>query len=166
MSRRTNTASDGFTLLELVVALGIFGSIGIVIVGTLYTVLVIRSKQQSIETSSHAARAVLTTVTNAILVAKHVSVPSSDTVRITGEQCRTIRKNGSNLEQAVDISPTCTPPTSGFVVFTPDGVSVTAFAVVMTGSDAVQISFSGTYIDAFGSHDFNYQTSATPRVTL
>lgn len=167
MLQHTKLRSDGFTLIELLVALAVFGGISIAIVGSLYTILITRSKQLSIETSASMSRAVLTTITNGIVGARQVAIPSPDTIEMTGSPCRTIRKNGSIIEQAIDDTASCVPPGSGFAQFTPDGITVTSFTAMLdSGGGAINIEFGGTYSDSFGSHDFEYTTSAVPRITL
>lgn len=165
MLPRTKKQNLGFTLLDLLISVGILGGIGIIIVGSLYTILITRSKQQSIEATAASSRALLTTLTNAIVEADQVTVPAADTIQIKGAPCRSIRKNGLQLEQALDISVPCVAPTSGWTIFTPVNITVSSFVVSKVGK-SIQIQMSGNYKDAFGTHDFDYQTSATPRSTI
>ncbi len=169
MLQPTKKLSRGFTLLELLVAVTIMGGIGIVAMQSLYSIFTVRSKQESLETTASSSRAVFTTITAAILQAAQIAIPSATSINVTGTPCRAIRYNSVSkiVEQALDLGSPCSPPTTGsFDSFTPAGVTINAFSVTKSADGAVTVSLSGTFKDVFGSHDFNYQTSVVPRVTI
>jgi len=163
MSRNTNKL--GFTLLEFLVSIGILSTISVVLVGILYTILIVRSKQQSIEISDTAARTVFTTITNAIESASASPTFASNTLSIIGNPCRLIQfiPTPGILQQAVNPSPGCLPVPAG--TLTPSNVQISEFSITNNGN-VVIATMGGTYKDSFGSHDFRYQTSVVPRISL
>lgn len=168
MLRITN--KQGFTLIELIVAIGIFGALSLVSVQALWDTLTTRSKQYSIENSASAIRPIVATLSQSIMSASSISVVSATQVQITGSPCRTIQWNSTNksLEQATANGASCTPPTSGFTALTSPPVSITTFTVTPVGATpkVVSISIAGTYKDSLGSHAFQYNFSVSPRVSL
>lgn len=170
MLRCIKKKNSGFSLIELLVATAILGSISIVGVQLLWDTLSTRSKQYSIEGSSDNFRLVITNVTKAIQSAKSVSIPNSSTIEITGTPCRTIKLNADNqaIEQAIDDSPSCMPPDSGFLPITKEEIDVQTIDFSPIGDlvEVVTIKFEGTYKDSLGEHPIYFNTSAAPRVTL
>lgn len=159
--------SCGFTLIEVLVSAGILALTAGILMGSLYTILSVRSKQQSIESSTSSVRVVLTTIANAIETAATSPTVSGNSVSIKGTPCRTIRLTSGVLEQATLDDPNCTLPlTSGFAALSPPGVTIATFNPVKNPDASISISLAGTIKDSFGSHDFNFQTTVTPRVTL
>lgn len=168
MSRIINT--KGFTLIELIVAIGIFGALSLVSVKVLWDTLSTRSKQYSIENSTSAIRPVVATLTQSITSATSINVASASQIQITGSPCRTIQLNSTSksLEQVTTTGTPCTPGISGFSSLTPSTVSITTFTLSPTGLQpkVILISIAGTYKDSLGSHTFTYNFSVSPRVSL
>lgn len=167
MSHNISKSKFGFTLLELIVSIGILAAVSVVLIQGLYTIVSIRSKQQSIETSGAGVRTLFTTIVNSIEQAKTVTI-NGNIIQITDSNdpngCRTIQyypSPTSALFQAMP-SPTCSP--NGTDKFIPDNVSITSFTAVKNIADgSIAITMVGSYKDSLGSHSFNYQTTAVPR---
>ena len=154
------TDKKGFTLIELIVAVAIFGALSVVSVQTLWTTLSTRSKQYSIENSSSAIRPIVSTLSQAISEASTIQIPDATHIVITGTPDRTIRLNGMVLEQSISSGP--------YVSLTPVNVLVSTFVLSPVGSapKVVAVTLGGTYADSLGSHAFSYNFSVTPRVAL
>lgn len=169
MSHHTNNHLLGFTLLELLVSVGILGAIGVTLVGSLYSILTVRSKQQSVEVAGLNARGVLTTIASAIETASSSPVIASGVIKIKGSPCRSIARISGAIYQATDYSSNCSAPgtvTISDPQLTATGsMSITQFSVA-SASGLYTATISGTYKDGFGSHDFQYDTSVIPRIAL
>ena len=169
-SQRISLNGQGFTLLELIIAIAIIGSLSVVSLQSLWDTLSSRSKQYSLENSSSALRNVINTLTEAIVTGNQVNVVSSSVIKITGTTCRTIQYDNStkSLVQATSDVPTCTPPTTGFVPLTPVNITITSFTFAPVGPfpNFVTIVITGFTQDSLGKHDFNYTTTVTPRITI
>lgn len=169
MSHNTNT-QKGFTLVELLISIAILSGLAVVSTRLLWDTVSTRAKQYSIEQSSENFRLIISTVSNSIRSATTVEVPNAQTIEITGEPCRTFRYDATTqvLEQAIDSSPTCVPPTSGFESMIQEQIALSSFSFspVETRPQSVIIETEGTYTDSLGSHPFSYSTTVTPRTTL
>lgn len=179
MSPSIKKTSLGFSLIELLVATAILGSISLVGVQFLWDTLTTRSKQYSIEGSADNFRLLVSTLTKAIQSAKSVSVPESSKIEIksnievTDEPCRTIRLNSTDgvIEQAIDDSlPTCTPPDDSqpFRPLTKEEINIQSleFSPLGDSLQVVTIKIEGTYKDNLGEHPISFNTTVAPRTTL
>ncbi len=171
MSRTTN--HQGFTLLELLIGMAIFGALSLVSVQMLWDTLSARSKQYSIENSTSSVRPILATLEQAIASASTSSIISATEIQITGTTCRTIKLNGSKIVQEVAVTSPCAAPTISVSSpsLTPENFNVTTFLLAPspypnTNPNIVTITIGGTYSDGLGSHTFYATTSAAPRVSL
>lgn len=157
----------GFTLLELLVAMAIFGALSLVSVQSLWDTLSTRSKQYSIENSTSVIRPVIAAVTQQVISASSINIFSASEIRITGTTlCTTIKQNGTAIVLGTDAVATCAPGT--FTPLTAPPVSITTFSITPTGMSpkVVSVSITGLYKDSIGSHNFQYNFSVSPRVAL
>lgn len=158
---------EGFTLIELIVAIAIFGALSLVSVQTLWDTLTTRSKQYSIENSASAIRPIISALTRAIFSASSINIVNAGEIRITGSPlCTTIKLSGNIVMLATDANATCAP--SAFIPLNALPVSITNFTLAPTGTSpkVVSVTIAGSYKDSIGSHDFTYNFSVSPRVAL
>lgn len=160
---------NGFTLIELLIAIAVMGIITIGAVKTLYDILVIRAKQQSLENTSDNFRSLLQLVTTSIHEAQYVSVTDNNEVRIVGPYvCRTIKFDPATgiVAQAEDAETPCTPPDSNFKNITGSNLIISnfTFSPIGTGNTFINIDIEGTYRNSLGDHPVKYQTTITPRL--
>jgi len=151
---------NGFTLIELIIAMAVFGALSLVSVQMLWDTLSSRSKQYSIENSASAIRPIITTLSRAISEASYIVIPDATHIEITGNPNRTIRLNGTMLEESVDAG--------AYVSLTPQNISIGTVTIAPTGVQPKNISIfiSGIYKDSLGAHTFQYTFSVSPRVAL
>lgn len=166
----TKKGNFGFTLVELLIATAILGGLAVVGVQLLWDTVTTRAKQSSLEGVQDNFRFVTSTLTRAIQDAKSIDIKSATAIEIMGEPCRTIRWNSvdKTIEQAIDDSPSCVPPTSGFVPLTKTEMSIQSldFSPVGNLPKTVTIKIQGIYQDGLGEHPLNFQTTVAPRITL
>ncbi|MDP3998941.1 MAG: prepilin-type N-terminal cleavage/methylation domain-containing protein [bacterium] len=170
MLQHTDKNSQGFSLIEVLVAIAILAGLSFVSTQLLWDTVTTRSKQVSIEGSSDNLRFFTQTLTKSIQSAKSVSIPDTSTIKVTAQPCRTLRFNSSlqTIEQAVDDSASCVPPTAGFQTLTKDQITVTFFEVSPVGDfpQAVTIKLQGTFKDGLGEHPIDFITTVSPRMNL
>jgi len=162
----------GFSLIELLVATAILGAISVVGVQLLWDTVSARSKSYSIEEASDQLRLVTSVITEAIQSATVVKIPDASTLKITGSPCRTIRLNITLgiIEQAIDDSSGCEPPTAGFVSLSQDNISIQKFELspveVEDKPSLVNISIEAVAKNNLGEHPLTFQTTVIPRKSL
>lgn len=153
----------GFTLLEFLVSVGILAIISAVLMQSLYTVLVIRSKQQSIETTAAQSRLVFDDITKSVSNAISITV-TANRLDVRGTPCISYRFVSPIMEKATDATLACAP--TAFSPLTTPDINVTMFTAVKNANGSVSLVMTGQFQDQFGSHDYQYQTSVIPKVTL
>lgn len=165
-----NLSKIGLTLVELLITIGIVSTLSLVSVRLLWDSLSVRSTQYATQYSSDDFRLALKTMTKAIQEAETLNVPDSLTLETTGTSCYTFRYNATlkSLEQAIDSSASCAPPSSGFIQMTQDEIKIDTFQFSPVGERAhtVKIDIVGKYKDSTVSHPFKFNTTVTSRVTL
>lgn len=171
ISQKISFRKQGFTLVELLVSVAILGAISLVTVQMLWDTLTVRSKQVSIENSSDNFRLLISTLSRSVQSAQQVSVPNSSTLEIKGSPCRTIRLTGDgSIEEAVDSSVGCVPPSSSFRKITKEGITITKFELLPEGSNlksvtvAIQASFKDPLLPE--PDEYSFQTTMVPRSVL
>lgn len=161
--------SQGFTLVELLVAIAIMGIISVVAVRSLYDIVSVRAKQQSIEISSDSFRTLTRLITKSVIESNNVDVPNNHELNITGNNsCETLRYDPSTasvLYAKVSMAP-CTPPNSGFTTLTDPDLVINNFSLTPTGTDikVVSVEIDGFYKNSLGDHPIKYSTTITPRL--
>lgn len=170
MSLHIKKGELGFSIIEALVILAIFGTLSIIGMNLLVDTLATRSKQTSIEGASDNFRLFTSTITTAIQSARSISIPDSSTLKITGNPCRTVRLNlaAKSIEQAIDSSPSCLPPESGFAPVTKDEIIIQnlEFSPIGDLPKFVTIKIDGFYKDGLNRHPINFSTTITPRIAL
>lgn len=159
---------QGFSLIELLVAIAIIGIISIIAVQGLYDIVSIQAKQQTIEDSSDGFRVYVKLITKSVIEAQRVSIPNPGEIQIVGDlYCQTIKHDpvtGSVLHSKV--SSPCAPPDAGFVTVTNEDFKITSLVFSPTGSslEAVSLSMEGYYKNSLGNHPIKYSTTLTKRI--
>ncbi len=159
------TLKKGFTLIELLIAVGIIGIISVVTVNLLFSTVLNRSRQNSIQYSSEDVRNFMELMSKNIKEANSVDLISPTEIKITGYDCRTFHLEGTSVAMAVDTtSPVCTPPISNSTdpKITDKDTYVDVLNISKSGS-TITVVISGKHKDSFGQHDFSYNTLITKR---
>lgn len=164
--------NQGFSLIELLVAMAIMGGISLVSVRLLYDTLSTRSKQYSIERSTDSIRPIFSTISSAIQSAQSVSVISPTQIKILGNTdsvtgttpCFQFQHNSINktIEQISDDS-NCN---TGVTKMTADNIIINQFQFSSINQGLITISVVGIYKDNMGEHSFNYSTSVVNRISI
>lgn len=170
MSPRIKKESLGFSLIEILVAVAILAGLSVVGTQLLWDTLTTRAKQTSIESASDNLRLFTSTITKAIQSAKSISIPDFSTIKITGDPCLTIRFNSGNktIEQAIDSSSSCVPPSGGFKAITKSEMIIQNLEFSPAGGlpQVVTIKIDGIYKDGLGEHPVNLTTTVASRISL
>jgi prepilin-type N-terminal cleavage/methylation domain-containing protein len=162
----------GFTLIELLVAASIMGIISTVSVKLLFSTVLGKARQNSIQISSDDIRNYVSKLSKAVKEADIIIPVSSSELQIKGNSCYTFKMESGSLKYASDSSSGCTPPSSletvtntGDVIYKPgDVVNGKVIPSVFEVSDSkVDFKLSGKINDTFGKHDFSYNTIITKR---
>src|SRR4030042_2122809 len=175
---------NGFTLVELLVSIGIIGIISVISTQTLWNSITTRSKQDSIEVSSENFRTFTKNLTNYIQESNSVDISSdSKIIKLVKkgtdtevDVCRTIRYNSTkkSIEEAAVIGVGCIPTedSSLFHIVTEDEgrLEVDTFTLSPTGlqPNTVTVTIIGQYLDLLGEppHPISFVTTITPRIAL
>lgn len=160
---------QGFTLVELLIAISIVGIISAVATQLLFDTVTTRSKQQSIENSSDDIQFFVFDITKSIQESKSINIPDAQTIEISKDtECIKMRYNSPDLsiEKAIDANPPCNP--SLFVKTTQENTKITKldFSPIGFLPKTVNIKVEGSVKDAFGDHPINFETNVMPRVSL
>lgn len=170
MSHNTkfNPASkQGFTLVELLIAVTILGGLSVMGVRLVYDGLSYRSKQRGIEESSETVRALMSKITAPIQTATTIIIPSSTQLTVNGytssggTYCTSIRLNGT----AVEATSAATGCNSGYIALHSSSIEINSllFASDSGHLGVVNASISGQYKDSLGTHQFYDHTTVISR---
>jgi len=159
----------GFTLIELLVAVAIVSALAIISVQILFDTVSVKSKQQTLETSSDSAFLVFEQITKAVKEAKSINVPTVNQIEIVNSvNCINYRYNlaDKTIEKAVDSLVSCTP--TSYIAITPISFEVSDlnFSPIGSSPDSVSLLMVGEIKGALDRHPFKFQTNIYPRVTL
>lgn len=156
--------SRGFTLIELLIAASIIGVISVISVKLLFSTVLSRARQESIQTSNEDARMIMELIGKTTREAKRLTVDTPTELSTEGNVCRTFRLNGTDIEMAEDVTTDCFAPTSGFAKLNGDSTVINSFSIVKNESE-IELSLSGSTNDAFGKHDFSFDTVVVKRTS-
>ncbi len=158
-----------FTLIELLIAVGIIGIISVVTVNLLFTTVLNRSRQNSIQYGSEDARNFMELISTNVRESTSPVQVNPTLLKTYGTTCRNFRLNTSNFafEIAEDASGSCNPSLynrlsdENTTIYAPGGTIPNIFS--LNGSE-VSIQISGNHKDPFGKHEFSYNTVVTQRI--
>ncbi len=152
-----------FTLIELLIAVAIVGVISVASVNLLFTTVLNRARQNSIQYASSDARNLIEIISKSIKQSTNVEASGSQ-LKITATTCRTLHLEGNSVLMATISTPSCVPPSasSGDLKMTDVDTIITSFVVAKIG-DSISLLIAGNHKDAFGKHDFSYDTVITKR---
>src|SRR3989344_6901315 len=102
----------GFTLIELLVAVAIIGVLSVVSVNLLFSTVLSRARQGSIQSSSEDVRNFISLLSKSVKESNKVDVVSATEIVTTGTICRTFHLEGTSILLAQDNSSGCVPPTA------------------------------------------------------
>ena len=144
---------EGFTLVELLVAIGVMSVLVLVSTNLLVTTLTTDDKQQSILDATRNGRLILAKVTAAAKGSSSAVIPQPSTLQLSGTDCTTFSWTGVGqpVLMAVETGSGCTPPALGTNKISGDEVEVEDLTFVGSppGEDftsvEVNLSLSSTY---------------------
>lgn len=158
----------GFTLIELLIAVAVIGTLSVVTTKLLFSSVLAKSKQQSIEVSTNTIHLFLAEVTKLIQEAQSVSLPSTNSIEIVNSSgCTRFRYITGSIEKAFDANTPCNATTYSKVTDNDIKISSLQFSKYPSVSylpNSVAISILGVINDPFGEHPFNYETTVFPRL--
>ena len=162
----------GFTLVELLIAIAIIGTISVISVQLLYDIVSIRAKQQTIEDSSDSFRIVSRLISKSIMEARYISIQDTGTSVqiIQDESCQTISYNleNSSIRYKSTDSTSCANIASLTADdnITSNDLIITKFLLSQLDEKARVILFEmeGYYKNSLGNHPINYTTTITRRI--
>jgi prepilin-type N-terminal cleavage/methylation domain-containing protein len=164
MSVSTNI--KGFTLVELLIALGIIAGLSVAATALLWDMITVQSRQAAATTGNHQAQLLVHTLSKHVQAARTVSVPNAHTLELRGTDCITYRYIPINqhLERATFVcgsSPV-------FETIHPASMKITTFALspVMPQTSLVNLTLSGQVEDTVTTHPFSIHTTVTKRSNL
>jgi prepilin-type N-terminal cleavage/methylation domain-containing protein len=160
----------GFTLVELLVAIAIIGTISVVSVQLLYDIVSIRAKQQTIEDSSDSFRVVSRLITKSVIEARSIKIsPSGDSIEAIGENtCQTIAYDAATLSiryKSLEGTSCATDLTENEAITSQDFV-ITSFSLSPTGTNVkvILLEMEGHYKNSLGDHPIRYSTTISKRI--
>lgn len=166
--RGIKTNKNGFTLVELLVAVAILGIISTISVQMLYDGVTLRAKQYSLETSSESIRTFVKQISTSIIGSKNISISADHSkIYITGEEvCETYAFADQTIKYSNMTGDTCTPPESVVPYLLNEEITISDLSFFSEGDPprVVNIYLEGVYKDSLGDHPIKYMTSVTPRI--
>ena len=166
--RGTKKDRNGFTLVELLVAVAILGIISTISVQMLYDGVTLRAKQYSLETSSESIRMFVKQISTAIIGSENISISEDHSkIDITREDdCETYAFADQTIKYSKTTGDTCTPPDSVVPYLLNEEISISNLSFSSEGDPprVVNIYLEGVYKDSLGDHPIKYMTSVTPRI--
>jgi len=166
--------NNGFTLIELMVATVIMAAVSLVSVQMLWSTVLVRSKQQSIEDSSDDIRQILSKISKNIVSAKKIISVTDYNMQIVdnSDYCHKIylqssviiESNYSDSGCVNIISPTLNL-TSVKITNVSENPPVPLFKKE-SGNNLITITIVGKIKDNLGEHTISAATSAVPRNNL
>ena len=155
---------NGFTLVELLVAIAIIGSISMVGVKMLYDIVSINAKQQTIEDSSDNFRMVARMITKAVVEAQSIKVPGPNQIELSKEGvCQSFQYNPDNL--AILHSASCPFDAGNSSQITTSELKINNFSISSEENfKVITVEMEGIFKNALGDHPVSYKTTITPRI--
>lgn len=165
-----NINQQGFTLVELIITIGLIVALSVSITSLLWDMVTTKSRHSAASTANAHIASLTHRFSRHIQSAKTIHLPDTTTVQLTDDTCRTYRYNAlsKSIEVATDTTDPCTPPTSGFSQILPDSFILNSFQAVYAdaGNTTLNLIFEGEVKDALTTHPFSFTTTVTQRSTL
>jgi prepilin-type N-terminal cleavage/methylation domain-containing protein len=177
-NKNIDNSTNGFTLVELLIAIAVFGIISVISVQGLYDIVSFRAKQQTIEDSSDSLRIITRQISKSVTEADRITIENTGTTLKTENEieCHTFTYESGNILHKISksIEPTeddpgtpCTPPTPGLTdaITSDDYTNIDNFSLSPVGSNVqvVTLEITGQYTNSLGDHPINYSTTITRR---
>lgn len=176
--------STGFTLIELLVAISIIGIVSVMSVNLLFTTVISRARQGSIQTTSEDVRNFINLLTQSVKEANTITLVGTTEIGTkqiktsasgTDYICRTFKWSDwlgkKSIVYAEDNSVNCEPPTTGLSPIIdsktdlndPYYTEITSLNISQN-DQMITLILSGNHKDPFGQHDFSYNTNISRRL--
>jgi prepilin-type N-terminal cleavage/methylation domain-containing protein len=166
----TKNKYSGFTLIEVLVAAAIIGVLSVVSIQLLFDTISVKSKQQTLETSSDNAYVVIEQIAKSVKEAKSINVTDSGAkIEIVGRlTCVNYRFNSvdNSVEKAVDSASVCIPTAYSSISQSDFKITNLSFSPVGPLPSNISILLEGEVKGTMGEHPFSYQTNIYPRVGM